>query len=113
MPDKAKGPSNYINQQRAAELHEGAAHAHLAAEQRGKSEHLTGTEHSRQEMEHVPGTQGESHTAPIEHGVQMFGHHEIEALAYELWETRGRPDGSPEVDWHQAVHNLRARPHVR
>ncbi len=26
----------------------------------------------------------------------------IEALAYELWQARGCPQGSPEVDWHRA-----------
>jgi hypothetical protein len=35
-------------------------------------------------------------------------HHEfIEKLAYELWAQRGRPLGSPDVDWfaaEQAVH---------
>jgi hypothetical protein len=27
---------------------------------------------------------------------------QIAALAYALWEQRGRPDGSPEVDWFNA-----------
>jgi hypothetical protein len=30
-----------------------------------------------------------------------------EKLAYELWEARGRPHGSPEQDWH-AAENLGA-----
>lgn len=29
-------------------------------------------------------------------------HHQIEVLAYELWEKRGRPFGSPEEDWFRA-----------
>ncbi len=29
-------------------------------------------------------------------------HREIANLAYELWERRGRPLGSPEIDWHAA-----------
>jgi hypothetical protein len=32
-----------------------------------------------------------------------------EEIAYELWEARGRPYGSPEHDWH-AAENLAARP---
>jgi hypothetical protein len=28
--------------------------------------------------------------------------HDIEKLAYAFWEERGRPYGSPEVDWFQA-----------
>jgi hypothetical protein len=31
---------------------------------------------------------------------------EIRRKAYELWERRGRPLGSPEVDWLQAVRLL-------
>ena len=34
---------------------------------------------------------------------------EIEALAYQSWVDRGRPIGSPEVDWHTAVEQLRSR----
>jgi hypothetical protein len=33
-------------------------------------------------------------------------HDEIARLAYRLWEERGRPQGSPEVDWHRAVELL-------
>jgi hypothetical protein len=32
-----------------------------------------------------------------------------EQIAYELWEARGRPHGSPEQDWH-AAENLAAQP---
>jgi hypothetical protein len=32
-----------------------------------------------------------------------FDHHYIAQLAYTYWEQRGRPTGSPEVDWHRAV----------
>jgi hypothetical protein len=27
---------------------------------------------------------------------------DIARLAYQLWEERGRPDGSPEIDWERA-----------
>lgn len=33
---------------------------------------------------------------------------DIAALAYELWERRGRPDGSSEVDWLRAEELLAA-----
>jgi hypothetical protein len=33
-------------------------------------------------------------------------HARIAELAYRYWEERGRPDGSPEVDWHRAVASL-------
>ena len=31
---------------------------------------------------------------------------EIAALAFSLWEARGCPEGSPEVDWFQAEQQL-------
>jgi hypothetical protein len=43
------------------------------------------------------------------HGIVPFGHNEISALAYELWEARGRPAGSAEEDWFQAAKELRSR----
>ena len=46
--------SHYENHQRAAELHDVAAHAHRIAEQHGKQEHLTGHESSRQALEDSP-----------------------------------------------------------
>jgi hypothetical protein len=36
-------------------------------------------------------------------------HEEIAKLAYQLWERRGRPVGSPEIDWRAAESVLRAR----
>ena len=30
---------------------------------------------------------------------KAYTHEEIARLAYELWEGRGRPVGSPEIDW--------------
>jgi hypothetical protein len=32
---------------------------------------------------------------------------EVARYAYELWEKRGRPFGSPEVDWFRAEEELR------
>jgi hypothetical protein len=34
-------------------------------------------------------------------------HEQIEERAYYLWEQRGRPEGSPEVDWERAEQELR------
>jgi len=36
-------------------------------------------------------------------------HDEIAKLAYELWERRGRPLGSPEIDWYTAENALGVR----
>ncbi len=33
-------------------------------------------------------------------------HEFIEKLAYKLWEERGRPIGSPIVDWRAAEHSV-------
>ena len=34
---------------------------------------------------------------------------DIAALAYGLWEARGCPEGSPEIDWFAALEQLRSR----
>lgn len=33
---------------------------------------------------------------------EPYSHDEIAKLAYESWERRGRPAGSPEIDWYAA-----------
>jgi hypothetical protein len=33
---------------------------------------------------------------------EKYAHEEIARHAYELWERRGRPFGSPEIDWYAA-----------
>ena len=40
---------------------------------------------------------------------EAYRHDEIAKLAYELWERRGRPLGSPEIDWNAAESTLGAR----
>ena len=35
---------------------------------------------------------------------------EVEKLAYQLWEARGAPLGSPEIDWERAEQALRGDP---
>ena len=94
--------SHYENHERAGELHEGGAHAHLAGEHHGKQDHLTGHEQSRQELEYSPQPHGQGRPA-------TFGHKEIAAHAHEIWQRRGCPTGSPDEDWFRAVEELRSR----
>ena len=98
MPHRDNG-THYEGHQRAAEMHDQAAHAHRAAGAfLDKQDHQTGHERSAQ---------------ALEHSRQAFLHaqyvHEdgIGALAYQLWQARGCPEGSPEADWHSAVGQLR------
>ena len=109
MSTRYNNGSHYENHQRAEELQDGAAHLHRVGEQHGKQDHLTGSARSRHQSEH---------SAPHEHGPALhgtgkstFGHDEIAALAHELWQARGCPEGSPEEDWFHAVEELRSRTH--
>ena len=112
MSTRYNDASHYENHQRAAELEDGAAHAHRVAQQQGKQEHLTGHELSRQASEHQA-----SHDRPaastVGHGIVAFGHAEIAARAYELWQERGCPHGSPEDDWYRAAEELRSHAESR
>src|SRR5580698_4693933 len=114
MSTRYNNGSHYENHQRAAELHDAAAHAHRsAAEAHEKQDHQTGQEQSRLALEHSE--RAYRHTAEMasgavnEHGIALFGHAEIAKLAHELWQARGCPEGSPEVDWQRAAYLLRAR----
>ena len=40
-------------------------------------------------------------------------HERIAALAHEYWVERGRPLGSPEVDWYRAVEAVSAEDDLR
>ena len=40
---------------------------------------------------------------------EAYRHDEVANLAYELWERRGRPLGSPETDWRAAESVLGVR----
>jgi hypothetical protein len=118
MSTRYNDGSHYENHPRAAELHDLAAHAHLVAEEHGKQEHLSGHEHSRQAHEHSsearqPGHEAAHEAATVGHGIAAFGHADIAALAYQLWQARGRPDGSPDEDWFRAAAELRSRAHTR
>ena len=101
--------SHYEDHQLAAELRHAAAHAHDVAEHQGKQDHLTGSELSRQALEHSRDADQHSQAATRGHGIAAFGHAEIAVLAYELWQARGYPDGSPQEDWFRAAEELRSR----
>jgi uncharacterized protein YjbJ (UPF0337 family) len=73
------------------------------------ADHLTGHELSRQAHEHFQHAHQRTEEAAVGHGVATFGHDDIAALAYELWQTRGCPNGSPEEDWFHAAEVLRSR----
>ena len=112
MSTRYNSGSHYENHQRADELQDGPAHAHRTAEQQGKQDHLTGQEHSRQALEHSQGAHQHTHAATGGHGIVSFGHADIAALAYELWQARGCPEGSAQEDWFHAAEPLRSRTHT-
>ena len=109
MSTRYNDASHYENHQRAAELQDYPEHAHRTGEEHGKQEHLTAHERSRLEHEHKGAGQHEPEKPTTGHGMTAFGHAEIAELAYSLWESRGRPEGSPDDDWFHAVEELRVR----
>jgi len=109
MSTRYNNGSHYENHQRAAELHDAAAHAHRVAEGQGKQDHLTGHEHSKQALEHSQQAHQHTQAAVAGHIIAPFGHDDIAALAHELWQARGCPDGSPQEDWFHAAEQLRSR----
>lgn len=108
MSTRYNNGSHYENHQRAAELHDLAAHAHRSAGQHGQQEHLTGHEQSRDTLAASQAAHEHSEFATVGHGIHTFGHKEIEVRAHELWQKRGCPEGSPEEDWLQAAKELRS-----
>lgn len=74
------------------------------------ADHLTGHEQSGQVHEHFQEAYQRGRMATTGHGIAAFGHDDIAAVAYELWQARGCPDGSPEEDWFHAAEKLRSRP---
>jgi hypothetical protein len=109
MSTRYNNGSHYENHQRAAELHDGAAHAHRVGEEHGKQDHLTAHEQSRAALEHSPEEHQHVQAGTTGHGTISFGHSDIAALAHELWVARGCPLGSAEEDWFHAVAELRSR----
>ena len=102
MSTRRNNGSHYENRQRAAELHDAAAHAHRVAEStKEHTDHATPSELSRMERERAQ----EEHAG--DSAPHTFGHEEIARRAYQLWEERGHGDGSADEDWFLAVRELR------
>ncbi len=59
--------------------------------------------HRESEMRKRPGTESASHSQMPETSMQE----DLAKLAYGLWQERGCPFGSPEVDWLEAERKLR------
>jgi hypothetical protein len=99
-------------QQISAERRKLAAHVHqVGAESHGKEDHLTGHESSRQALEHTNQAYvlGQQEHERIRKGTtHEFSEQDIAVHAYELWQNRGCPEGSPERDWFQAVEEMRS-----
>ena len=112
MSTRYNDGSHYENHQRAAELHDGAAHAHRVAEVQGKQDHLTPHELTRQALEHSQNAHEQTEATTVGHGIRAFGHAEIAALAHEIWLARGCPEGTAEEDWLNAAQQLRSRAHT-
>jgi hypothetical protein len=74
---------------------------------------LTGHEHSREALQDSHDGHEPHQAAAAAHGIAAFGHDDIAALAYELWQAKGRPEGSAQEDWFQAAEQLRARSYGR
>lgn len=102
MSTRETSGSHYENHQREKELQDLPAHMHRVGEQHGKPDRLTARELSMRELE-------QPREPTVGHGVRQFTREDISARAYELWKARGCPDGSPDVDWFEAVKELRAR----
>jgi Protein of unknown function (DUF2934) len=109
MSTRHNNGSHYENHQRAAELQDGAAHAHRVAEQHGHGDHLTGHEQSRLALQQSQNAHPHTESTTAGHGVAAFTHEDIAALAHGLWQAKGCPEGSAEIDWLNAEEELRSR----
>lgn len=108
MSTRYNNGSHYENHQRAAELHDLAAHSHRVGEQQGKQDHLTAHEHSRQALEHANEPPLHARAAKTGHSLTAVSYEDIAARAYQLWQAKGRPAGSAQEDWLRAVEELRS-----
>jgi len=72
----------------------------------------TGAEASTIEPKDLTGSRIGEQTEPLKNWrASVMDHHSVairrvENLAYQYWEARGRPIGSPEEDWFRAEHTL-------
>lgn len=97
------------NHRRAAELHDRAAQAHRVAQKRESGGARTSHEHSLEALELSQAAHTLTKAVVVGRDVTAFDHDEIAALAYEFWQARGCPFGSPEEDWFRAERELRDR----
>jgi hypothetical protein len=54
-----------------------------------------------------PASTENSQATPSGHPGETNNQDEVAALAYYLWQARGCPDSSPDVDWYRAEEELR------
>jgi len=110
MSTRYKNGSDYRNHPRTAELHGADAHPRRAARRNGSEHRLTGHEPSRQALDHPQKAYGllfaTAHDGAAAPG---YDHEEVAVRAYELWASRGYPEGSAQDDWLRAVDEVRAR----
>jgi LmbE family N-acetylglucosaminyl deacetylase len=107
MSTRYNNGSHYENHQRAAELHDVAAHAHnAAAGHQGHQDHLTAHELSRQAAEHsrLAWVRTQRLAGNVTPAVSQ--RQATEARAHALWVARGCPEGSAEIDWLTAESQL-------
>ena len=98
MSTRYNNGSHYENHQRATELQDLPAHVHNAAAARGEAEDPKPVDH----LVHNSGHNGN-------HNIVEFGHKETAALAYQLWQQRGSPEGTADEDWFHATTQLRSK----
>lgn len=108
MSTRYNNGSHYENHQRAAELHDAAAHAHRAADSHGQQDHLTAHEQSRQALEYSHEAHGKTQSTVHGHTTDASEHARIAVRAHQLWQARGCPEGSSDEDWLRASDELRA-----
>jgi len=68
---------------------------------------------NRGSPQHLQDTDQRTQAATTGRGIATFGHDDIAALAYELWQARGCLNGSPEEDWFHTAEELRSRTRQR
>ena len=100
MSNRHNNGSSSGKQQQAAELHNKGQHSHdSAAQTHDKQDHLTDHEQTRRTQEHTPAPQQDHEKA----------HHATAAVAHEIWQLRGCPEGTAEEDWFNASKELKNR----
>ena len=109
MPAPRDSELLYQNHNRAAELHDRAADAHRIAQKYEEGDERTSEQHSRQALDQSQAAVKLTKAIAFGYGGITFGHDEIAGLAYDLWQARGCPYGSPQEDWLRAESELRAR----